>query len=146
MRPQRASDPRPGASPMLSSQQRRRGSQLKSQRGSALFTGLAGGFFSGLTGVGGGAIMVPLLTSRLKLPQHLAHGTSLAIVVFVGSAGLAGYWWRDNVDWSLALWLAVGSVGGAYFGAVTMARIPERSLRFLFGLFLLSVAIRMFLT
>ena len=105
---------------------------------------MVGGFFSGLTGVGGGAIMVPLLTGLLRLPQRLAHGTSLAIVVFVGSAGLAGYWLAGNVDWSLALWLAIGSVGGAYLGAVTMARIPERSLRLIFGLFLLAMAVRMF--
>ena len=90
--------------------------------------------------------MVPLLTSFRKLPQHVAHGTSLAIVIFVGSAGLAGYWLNDNVDWGLALWLAVGSVGGAYFGAAAMTRIPERWLRLLFGVFLLSVAARMFVT
>jgi len=90
--------------------------------------------------------MIPLLTSFLKLPQHVAHGTSLAIIVFVGAAGLTGYWLNDNVDWRLALWLAVGSVGGAYFGAAAMTRIPERWLRLLFGVFLLSVAIRMFVT
>ena len=90
--------------------------------------------------------MVPLLTSLLKLPQHVAHGTSLVIVIFVASAGVLGYWLTGNVDWHLAGWLAVGSVGGAYFGAVTMVRIPERWLRLLFGVFLLSVAVRMFLT
>lgn len=121
-------------------------SHLTSRRGNSVITGLAGGFFSGLTGVGGGAIMVPLLTSLQKLPQHVAHGTSLAIVVFVATAGLMGYWLNGNVDWSLALWLTVGSVSGAYFGATTMTRIPERQLRLLFGVFLLSVAVRLFLT
>jgi hypothetical protein len=87
--------------------------------------------------------MVPLLTGLQRLPQHVAHGTSLAIVIFVGTAGLGGYWLTENVDWPLALWLAVGSTGGAYLGARTMVRIPERSLRLIFGLFLLSVAIRM---
>ena len=89
--------------------------------------------------------MVPLLTGLLRLPQRLAHGTSLAIVIFVGTAGLLGYWIRENIDWSLAFWLAIGSVGGAYLGAVTMTRIPERSLRLMFGLFLLAMAIRMFI-
>lgn len=116
---------------------------LESRRNRSVATGLAGGFFSGLIGIGGGAVMVPLLTGLLKLPQRLAHGTSLAIVVFVGAAGLAGYWVTDNVDWRLALWLAIGSVGGAYLGAVTMMRIPERSLRLIFGLFLLAIAGRM---
>ncbi len=90
--------------------------------------------------------MVPLLTGILRLPQHLAHGTSLAIVVFVGAAGLTGYWLTENVDWRLALLLAAGGMAGAFLGAVTMARVPERSLRLVFGLFLLAVAVRMFIT
>ena len=47
--------------------------------------------------------MVPLLTWLRKLPQHLAHGTSLAIIAFVATAALAGYWLSGNVDWSLAI-------------------------------------------
>jgi uncharacterized membrane protein YfcA len=108
-------------------------------------TGIAGGFFSGLTGVGGGAIMVPLLKRFLNLSQHVAHGTSLAIVIFVGTSGLIGYWLNGNVDWHLAIWLSVGSALGAYFGAVTMNRLAPRSLQLVFGLFLLTVAGRMFI-
>ena len=89
--------------------------------------------------------MVPLLTALLKQPQHLAHGTSLAIVFFIATAGLSGYWLTDNVDWSLALWVGVGGVSGVYIGAKAMARIPARSLRLIFGLFLLAVAARMFI-
>lgn len=89
--------------------------------------------------------MVPLLTSLLRMPQHLAHGTSLVIVIFVATAGLAGYWRTDNVEWSLAVWLAIGSAFGAYLGAVTMSRLAPRALRFTFGLFLMSVSIRMFI-
>jgi uncharacterized membrane protein YfcA len=90
--------------------------------------------------------MVPLLTSLLRLPQHRAHGTSLAIVVFVGAAGLAGYWLTENVDWGLSLWLAIGGALGAYLGAVAMNRLAPRALRLVFGLFLLTVAVRMFIT
>lgn len=90
--------------------------------------------------------MVPLLVRFLRLPQHVAHGTSLAIVIFVGTASLIGYWINENVDWSLAVWLSIGSALGAYFGAVAMARLAPRSLQLIFGLFLLSVAVRMFIT
>ena len=90
--------------------------------------------------------MVPLLTGLLGLSQHRAHGTSLAIVVFVGAAGLLGYWITENIDWGLAGWLAIGGAVGAYAGARMMIRIPERSLRLIFGLFLLGAAIRMFIT
>lgn len=89
--------------------------------------------------------MVPLLTSLLRLPQHLAHGTSLAIVIFVATAGFLGYWGNQNVDWHLVPWLALGGATGAYFGAVTMSKLAPRALRFVFGVFLLSVAIRMFI-
>jgi uncharacterized membrane protein YfcA len=80
----------------------------------------------------------------MGLPQHVAHGTSLAIVIFVGTAGLLGYWLNENVDWGLALWLSIGSALGAYFGAVTMSRLAPRALQLTFGVFLLSVGIRMF--
>jgi uncharacterized membrane protein YfcA len=130
---------------LLSSHHHDEGASLNSRRSGSLLTGLAGGFFSGLTGVGGGAIMVPLLTTFRRMPQHLAHGTSLAIVVFVGTAGAIGYWINGNIDWSLAPWLAIGSVGGAYVGARTMNLIPERWLQLIFGVFLFTVAIRMFL-
>ncbi len=89
--------------------------------------------------------MVPLLTGLLKLPQHKAHGTSLAIVIFVASAGLVGYWITDNIDWSIALWIGLGSVSGVYLGARVMSKISPRILRLIFGVFLLSVAVRMFI-
>ncbi len=65
-------------------------------------------------------------------------------MIFVGTAGLVGYWINDNVEWHIAGWLVIGSTAGSYFGAKTMVRVPERSLRLIFGFFLLFVAIRMF--
>jgi uncharacterized membrane protein YfcA len=105
-------------------------------------TGIAGGSFSGLTGVGGGAIMVPLLTGRLHLSQHRAHGTSLAIITFVAVSGVVGYWHAGNIDWRLVLALAPGAVVGVFAGARTMVRVPALQLRLLFGVFLLFVAFR----
>jgi uncharacterized membrane protein YfcA len=89
--------------------------------------------------------MVPLLRRFQGLSQHAAHGTSLAIVIFVGTAGVASYWLNGNVDWSLAIWLGIGGALGAYFGAVTMTKLAPRSLQLVFGLFLLTVAARMFI-
>jgi uncharacterized membrane protein YfcA len=87
--------------------------------------------------------MVPLLRRFLGLPQHVAHGTSLLIVIFVGLAGLIGYWLNGNVDWEVALGLSAGSAIGAYFGAVTMSRVAPVALQLVFGFFLLTVAVRM---
>lgn len=100
------------------------------------------GAFSGLTGVGGGSIMVPLLTGRLRLGQHRAHGTSLAIIMFVALAGAAGYWRAGNIDWRLALALIPGALVGVYTGARAMLRVPAPQLRMLFGTFLFFVAFR----
>lgn len=102
---------------------------------------LAGGF-SGLTGVGGGSIMVPLMTGQLRLTQHRAHGTSLAVIMFGAIAGAIGYWRAGNIDWQLVLALTPGAVLGVYAGARAMARMPEPQLRMLFAAFLLFVAFR----
>lgn len=107
-----------------------------------LLTGSVAGAFSGLTGVGGGSIMVPLLTGQLKLGQHRAHGTSLAIIMFVACAGVAGYWRAGNIDWRLALALTPGALIGVMAGARTMLRVPAPQLRMLFGAFLFFVAFR----
>lgn len=106
-------------------------------------TGLAGGLFSGLTGVGGGAVMVPMLVGLLRLSQHRAHGTSLAIIVFVASAAVVPYALAGNIDWTLVGMLSVGAALGVYAGARVMQRIPARQLRLLFGLFLFATAIRL---
>jgi len=105
--------------------------------------GMTGGLFSGLTGVGGGAIMVPLLTGLLRMPQHRAHGTSLAAIIFIASAGLVPYIVADEVDWGLAAGLGAGSVTAAVLSARVMARVSERLLRQIFAVFLLLVAVRM---
>jgi uncharacterized membrane protein YfcA len=86
--------------------------------------------------------MVPLLTGQLGLTQHRAHGTSLALIMFVAVAGVAAYWQAGNVDWQLVLALAPGAVLGAVVGAKAMVRVPALQLRLLFGVFLFFVAFR----
>jgi len=133
----------PTATPVLSSV--RGGEETEpvgARRGRGILTGIAGGSFSGLTGVGGGAVMVPLLTGQLRLGQHRAHGTSLAIIIFIAMAGVVGYWRAGNIDWGLVLALAPGAVVGVYAGAKAMVRVPALQLRLLFGAFLFFVAFR----
>jgi uncharacterized membrane protein YfcA len=113
------------------------------QRGRAIFTGGVGGFVSGLTGIGGGTVMVPLLTGLLGMTQRRAHATSLVIVIFAALAAVTQYLARDEVDWGLAAALTVGAVVGAQIGARTMHRVPDRSLRMVFATFLLFVGLRL---
>lgn len=112
------------------------------RRAEAALIGALGGSFAGLTGVGGGAVMVPLLTGRLGLGQHRAHGTSLAVIMFVATIGVLPYWRAGNIDWQLAVSLIPGALIGVYAGARTMVKVPALQLRLLFGGFLLFVAFR----
>ena len=113
------------------------------QRRRAMFTGLVGGFTSGLTGVGGGITMIPLLTSLLGLSQRRAHATSLAIVISVAAVAVVPYIARDEIDWALAAALAAGGAAGAQLGAQLMQRTSDRRLRMLFGAFVLVVGQRL---
>lgn len=114
-------------------------------RASLLATGVGGGFFSGLTGVGGGAIMVPLLTGLMGMRQHTAHGTSLVVIIFAAAAGAAMYAATEGLDGGLVAVLLPGSLVGAYVGARFVQRIPAMRLRQLFGAFLLVAGLRLVL-
>ncbi len=108
-----------------------------------LATGLGGGFFSGLTGVGGGAIMVPLMTGVLRLRQHSAHGTSLVVIIFAAAASATVYQLREGIDWALAAALLPTSLIGAYAGARAVQRLPALRLRQAFGAFIFLVGLRL---
>lgn len=113
--------------------------------GPAVATGAAGGVFSGLTGVGGGAIMVPLLTGVLKMGQHEAHAVSLFVILFAATAGAATYALGPGIDLGVSAALIPGALIGAYFGVRGAQRIPGLRLRQVFGVFLLFVAARFLL-
>ncbi len=111
----------------------------------AALTGAGGGFFSGLTGVGGGAIMVPLMTSVLGMRQHAAHGTSLIVIIFSASASAVVYAAREGVAWGLVAALLPASVVGAYAGARLVQFVPASRLKQAFGVFVLSLGLRLLL-
>ncbi|MBM4416475.1 MAG: sulfite exporter TauE/SafE family protein, partial [Chloroflexi bacterium] len=78
------------------------------QRSRAMLTGVVGGFTSGMTGVGGGVTMIPLLTVLLGLTQRRAQATSLAIVIALATVAVVPYVVRGEVKWALAAALAAG--------------------------------------
>ena len=112
-------------------------------RGQIALTGLGGGFFSGLTGVGGGAIMVPLMTGLLRMRQHAAHGTSLVIIIFAAAASALTYQLRDGVRWEIVAGLLPTSLLGAYLGARLVQHLPAMRLRQLFGAFVFIIGLRL---
>jgi uncharacterized membrane protein YfcA len=112
----------------------------------ALLIGLAGGAASGLLGIGGGVVLVPLLTKFRHLTQKQAHGTSLAILVFTAIAGALTYGAAQSIDWALAAWLALGATVAAPLGARLAGRMSSANLRRAFGAVLALVGIRLFMT
>ncbi|MCC7364143.1 MAG: sulfite exporter TauE/SafE family protein [Dehalococcoidia bacterium] len=110
-----------------------------------LATGLGGGLFSGLTGVGGGAVMVPLMTGVLRMRQHTAHGTSLVVIIFAAAASAFVYAVGEGIDWALVAVLLPASLAGAYAGARLVQLVPGTRLRQLFGLFVFLVGVRLLL-
>lgn len=105
--------------------------------------GLGAGVLSGLLGVGGGFIMVPAMVYLLGLSQHQAHGTSLAVMIFIVLLGAITYSTHGQMDWMVAIQLAIGGVFGAMIGAKVANKISARQLRRYFGLLLVLVAARM---
>jgi uncharacterized protein len=102
--------------------------------------GIGAGLLSGLLGVGGGVVMVPLLVLWASYGQREAHAISLGAIIPISIAGIATYGVAGEVRWWQALALAAGSVVGAPVGARVLARIDERLLKVVFGAFLIGVA------
>jgi uncharacterized protein len=105
-----------------------------------LVIGVGGGLLSGLLGVGGGIVMVPLLVFWAGYAQRDAHAMSLGAIIPISVAGIATYGVAGQVHYWEAIGLAAGSIVGARIGAGFLARIDERLLKVVFGTFLVGVA------
>jgi uncharacterized membrane protein YfcA len=103
--------------------------------------GLISGIFGGLVGLGGGVVMVPLISRFLRLAQQSVHGTSLVAVVFAGLSGAAAYAVNGTVDYRAALILAVTASLMARVGARYCVRLPGWKLRRYFGFFLIIMSL-----
>jgi hypothetical protein len=102
--------------------------------------GLLGGLFSGLLGIGGGTVMVPLLVLWGGRSQRDSHAISLAAIIPVSLAALVIYGAAGKIDVPAAAALTCGSVLGARMGTGLLARAPERTLKAAFGTFMLVTA------
>ena len=105
--------------------------------------GLAGGVLSGLLGVGGGIVMVPLLVLWLGYAQRDAHAISLGAIIPISLAGIATYGIAGEVRVWEAVALAIGAVAGARVGAGLLTRLDEHVLKLAFGCFLVCVSLVM---
>jgi uncharacterized membrane protein YfcA len=107
--------------------------------------GLAAGFLSGLFGVGGGVLIVPLLVLLAQFDQRLAAGTSLAAIMPTALIGALTYGFAGDLNWIAAGLLALGAVGGAQVGSFLLSRLPLRAIQWAFIVFLVAVIVSLFL-
>ena len=109
-----------------------------------ILIGVLAGVCAGMFGIGGGLIIVPALVFFYGLTQHSAVGTSLgAILLPVGAFGAYVYWKNGHLNVAYAAWIAAGLVVGAFVGARLVQPVSDLTLRRMFGVFLVVVAIRM---
>jgi uncharacterized membrane protein YfcA len=107
--------------------------------------GGAGGLLSGLLGVGGGLVMVPLLVLWAGYRQRDAHAMSLGAIIPISLASVITFGAAGEVRIGYAIALTIGSIAGARVGAGLLARVDERPLKIVFGLFLAAASILLFL-
>lgn len=113
------------------------------ERGAAAFLvlGAATGFASGLLGVGGGFLMVPVFIRMFGMPTKVALGTSLAVIVLTVPPNIIGHSLAGNIDWGPALLLCLGVIPGARLGALLAIRTSDRKLRIVMAVTLTIVAL-----
>lgn len=112
-------------------------------RSTALAVAFVVGLVSSLFGIGGGALMVPVMVFLFRFPPHVATATSMFMIFFSSIIGSLGHVVQGNVEWEAALFLAPGAWFGGRLGAWISSRLSSRGLLIALRLALLMVGIRM---
>jgi uncharacterized membrane protein YfcA len=112
------------------------------------------GFLAGLLGIGGGLVIVPILSGILShlttLPPEqiiiVAIATSLASILFTSTSSALAHHKNGNVPWDLAPWIMTGVALGALLSGFMAALLPEQIVRSIFAVSVVLIAIKMFLS
>lgn len=109
-----------------------------------VIVGFIAGIAGGTLGLGGGIIIVPALIFILGFTQHQAQGTSLAVLLFpVGILGVINYNKNGYVNFKFAIILIIAFVLGSYLGSIISINLPAKTLKKIFGVFLLLISLKM---
>lgn len=108
-----------------------------------LLIGLIAGMMSSLVGIGGGVVIVPALVMIFAFSQKMAQGTSLAMLLPpIGILAVANYYKAGYVDFKIAAILVVAFVAGSYLGSKIVLNLQESTLKRIFGIFLMILAVK----
>ena len=105
--------------------------------------GVLAGAFSGLFGVGGGSVIVPLLVLWLAYGEREATGTSLAAIVVIALIAVVAQGAYGNVDLLEGALVGIPAVGGVLTGVTIQQRVPERAIAVMFAAVLIAVAVEL---
>ncbi len=109
-----------------------------------LAVGIAAGFLSGLIGIGGGIVIVPVLVYYLNMNQKQAQGTTLFMFMLpIGILGVFNYYKQGQVDIKSALIMCATFVIGSYFGSKTALSIDTKLVKQIFGAFIILIGLKM---
>jgi uncharacterized membrane protein YfcA len=127
--------------------QRSDSEMVRSGKTIALGAGLSffGGLASGLLGIGGGLLVVPIMTFAMGMSIHLATATSMFTMIFTSISGVVQHYQASHINFESALLLALGAVFGAQVGAYTSKKISSKNLRRVFGIIVIVSGINMIL-
>ena len=110
-----------------------------------LSIGLAAGLMSGLLGIGGGIIVVPLLVMFLGFSQQAAQGTSLGLLLPpLGILAVMNYYKAGMVDVKAVILMSITFIIGSFLSSKFVVAVPEAVLKKIFAVFLLFYAIKLF--
>lgn len=104
-----------------------------------------GGLSSGLLGIGGGSLLVPIMVLAMGIPIHITVATSMFTMIFTSVAGVTQHFSLGHIHSEYAVLLALGTIFGAQLGAYSSKKVSSRNLRRIFGVVLIIVSIRMIL-
>jgi uncharacterized membrane protein YfcA len=108
---------------------------------SLIAMGLIVGVYSGLMGLGGGSVMIPMMVFLLGFSQAMAHGTSLAVMIPpVVLPAVIQYYNAGKADLYVAAFMAIGVIAGSWAGAKLATSIQDSALKLVFGFVLIYVA------
>ncbi|EAX46360.1 conserved hypothetical protein [Thermosinus carboxydivorans Nor1] len=107
--------------------------------------GLFAGILSGLLGIGGGVVLVPMMVFFLGISQHTAQGISMLVIIPTAIAGILQFHKDKLINYRVAGYLALGAIAGALLSANFVQAIPAETLKRLFGIFVIVTGLRMVL-
>lgn len=105
--------------------------------------GILAGIVSGLFATGGGMILVPAFIHLLELEDQKARGTSVFCILPMVITSSFFYYKGNYIDWKIAMLCAIGGTIGGYIGAKLLKKLPEKTLKIAFTIFLIYASFKM---